>query len=75
MVTTNKDIIEQYKKTHNIPPDTRLYMYSQWKKMGYKLKKGESCKHRIKIKMCLNGKFIHKEKSFFELGQMERTVL
>lgn len=72
MIITNKTIIEQYKHSHNIPLDTPIYMYSQWGKMGYKLKKGEKCKHRIKIKLCLNGKFIHKEKSFFELNQMEK---
>lgn len=72
MVITNQTILEQYKQSHNIPLDTPIYMYPQWKKMGYKLKKGEPCKHRIKIKLCLNGKFIYKEKSFFELSQMEK---
>ena len=49
MVTTNKAIIEAYKVANNIPLTAPLYTYAAWIAQGYKVRKGEKCKHRVTL--------------------------
>lgn len=46
---TNNDIIARYKLEKGIPLDTQLHTYEAWKKLGYKVKKGEKSEHKITI--------------------------
>ena len=66
MPTTNKSIINAYKAAHNIPLSAPLYTYAAWRSMGYQVKKGERCCHRV----CL---WKYGEKKIEQEGQ-ERTV-
>lgn len=85
MATTNKDIIAAYKVAHNIPLTTPLYTYAVWRNMGYQVKKGEKCKHRVQMwKMSTKeneegnttntGRCFHKTMSLFEMSQVQRMV-
>ena len=86
MATTNKDIIAAYKAAHNIPLDMSLYTWAVWHNMGYRVRKGEKCKHRVtmwkhterKIKQDGEektvGRCYHKVVNLFEAGQVERMV-
>lgn len=49
MATTNKAIIEAYKAANNIPLTTPLYTWAAWHNMGYRVRKGEKCKHRVQM--------------------------
>lgn len=49
MATTNKSIVEAYKAAHGISIDTPLYTYGVWYNKGYRVKKGERCKHRVQM--------------------------
>lgn len=49
MATTNKDIIAAYKAANNIPLTTPLYTWAVWNNMGYRVRKGEKCKHRVQM--------------------------
>lgn len=66
MATTNKAIIEAYKAAHRLPIDTPLYTWAVWHNMGYQVKKGEKCRHRVAL-------YKHTEKTIKQDGQ-ERTV-
>ena len=66
MATTNKAIIEAYKAAHNIPLTTPLYTWGVWRNMGYRVRKGERCRHRVAL-------YKHTEKTIEKNGQ-ERTV-
>lgn len=46
---TNKQIIAAYKLEKGIPLDTQLNTYEAWKKLGYKVKKGEKSEHKITV--------------------------
>ena len=85
MATTNKSIVEAYKAAHGISVDTPLYTYGVWYNMGYQVKKGEKCKHRVTMwkmgqkkdnegNMVDTGKCFHKTMSLFERSQVERMV-
>ena len=86
MVTTNKDIIAAYKAANNIPLTTPLYTWAVWYNMGYRVRKGEKCKHRVtmwkhterKIEQDGEEKTVrrcfHKVVNLFEAGQVERMV-
>lgn len=82
MATTNTMIIEMYKAEKGI--DCPLHTYTKWKSMGYQVKKGEKCMHRITIwKGCtktakdkdgneiVSSRVIMKESCFFTLAQVE----
>lgn len=82
MATTNKDIIAAYKAANNITP---LYTWAVWHNMGYKVRKGEKCKHRVTMwkmgqkkddegNMINTGRCFHKTMSLFERSQVERMV-
>ena len=86
MVTTNKDIIAAYKAANNIPLTTPLYTWAVWYNMGYRVRKGEKCKHRVtmwkhterKIEQDEEektvGRCFHKVVNLFDAGQVERMV-
>ena len=66
MAITNKAIIDAYKATHGLPLDMPLYTWAVWHNMGYQVKKGERCRHRVAL-------YKHTEKTIEQDGQ-ERTV-
>lgn len=86
MATTNAQIIETYKTAHNIPLSTPLYTYAAWRSMGYQVRKGEKCRHRVclwkygekKIEQEGQEKTVrrcfHKTMSLFEMSQVERMI-
>ena len=86
MATTNKSIVEAYKTAHGISLDTPLYTWAVWHNMGYRVRKGEKCKHRVqlwkhterKIKQDGEektiGRCFHKVVNLFEMSQVERMV-
>ena len=86
MATTNKSIVEAYKAAHGISIDTPLYTWAVWHNMGYRVRKGEKCKHRVTLwkhterkieqdgKEKTVGRCFHKTMSLFEMSQVERMV-
>ena len=66
MAITNKAIIEAYKAAHNIPLTTPMYTWGVWRNLGYQVKKGEKCRHRVAL-------YKHTTKKIEQDGQ-ERTV-
>lgn len=66
MATTNKAIIELYKAEQGLPLDMPLYTWAVWRNMGYRVRKGEKCKHRVQM-------WKHTERKIEQEGQ-ERTV-
>lgn len=49
MAITNKAIIELYKAGQGLPLDYPLYTWAVWRNMGYRVRKGEKCKHRVQM--------------------------
>lgn len=86
MATTNKDIIAAYKAANNIPLTVPLYTWAVWHNMGYKVRKGEKCKHRVQMwrygekkieqdgQEKTVGKCFHKTMNLFTSEQVERMV-
>lgn len=86
MAITNKAIIEAYKAANNIPLATPLYTYAVWHNMGYRVRKGEKCKHRVQMwrygekkidqdgQERTVGRCFHKTMSLFEMSQVERMI-
>lgn len=85
MATTNKAIIDAYKAANGLSLDTPLYTWAVWHNMGYKVRKGEKCKHRVTMwrmgqkkddegNMVNTGKCFHKTMSLFERSQVERMA-
>ena len=83
MAITNKAIIELYKAENGLPLDTPLYTWGVWHNMGYRVRKGEKCKHHVTMwrmgqkkdnegKMVNTGRCFHKTMSLFEMSQVER---
>lgn len=66
MATTNKAIMDAYKAANGLSLDTPLYTWAVWHSMGYKVKKGERCRHRVAL-------YKHTEKTIKQNGQ-ERTI-
>lgn len=66
MAITNKAIIELYKAENGLPVNYPLFTYAAWLKQGYRVKKGEKCRHRVTL-------WKHTEKKIEQEGQ-ERTV-
>ena len=82
MATTNAQIIEFYKAENNI--SCPIHTYTKWKQLGYQVRKGEKCMHRLTIwKSCTKTRtnadgeevtsshLILKESCFFTLAQVE----
>ena len=86
MAITNKAIIEQYKAEQGLPLDMPLYTWAVWHNMGYRVRKGEKCKHRVTLwkhaerkieqggQKRTVGRCFHKTMSLFEMSQVERMV-
>ena len=86
MAITNKAIIELYKAEQGLPLDMPLYTWAVWHNMGYRVRKGEKCKHRVQMWKHTErkieqegqertvGKCFHKTMSLFEMSQVERMV-
>ena len=66
MAITNKAIIELYRAENGLPVNYPLFTYAAWLKQGYRVKKGEKCRHRVTL-------WKHTEKKIEQEGQ-ERTV-
>lgn len=85
MAITNKAIIDAYKAENGLPVDYLLYTWAVWHNMGYKVRKGEKCKHRVTMwrmgqkkdddgNTINTGRCFHKTMNLFEAGQVERMV-
>lgn len=86
MAATNKAIIDAYKAAHGLSLDTPLYTWAVWHNMGYRVRKGEKCKHRVTMwkhterkieqdgKEKTVGKCFHKVANLFEMSQVERMI-
>lgn len=86
MATTNAQIISQYKQAHGLPIDYPLNTWATWKAMGYMVKRGEKCKHRVTMWKHATktveqdgqertvGKCFYKTMNLFEAGQVERMI-
>ena len=85
MATTNKTIIELYKAENGLPLDMPLYTWAVWHNMGYRVRKGEKCKHRVQLwrmgtkkdedgNMVNTGKCFHKTMSLFTSEQVEKIT-
>lgn len=84
MATTNKAIIELYKAENGLPLDMPLYTWAVWHNMGYRVRKGEKCRHRVALykhttkKIEQDGQERITERCFvktanlFEMSQVER---
>lgn len=86
MAITNKAIVDRYKAEQGLPLDMPLYTWAVWYNMGYRVRKGEKCKHRVilwkhterKIKQDREektvGRCFHKVVNLFEMSQVERMI-
>lgn len=86
MATTNRAIIEAYKAENGLPLDMPLYTWAVWHNMGYKVRKGEKCKHRVTLwkhtekkieqerQERIVGRCFHKTMNLFTSEQVERMV-
>lgn len=86
MALTNKTIIELYKTEQGLPLDMPLYTWAVWHNMGYRVRKGEKCKHHVQLWKHTErkieqdgqertvGRCFHKTMSLFEISQVERMV-
>ena len=83
MAITNKAIIEAYKAEKGLALDAPLYTYAAWHNMGYRVRKGEKCKHRVQMwrieqkknekgKMVNTGKCFPKIMSLFDETQVTK---
>lgn len=82
MAITNKMIIELYKAENNIT--CPLHTYAKWKSLGYQVKHGEKCNHRITIWKHVSKKIVSDDTEietskcfgkiacFFTLDQVEK---
>ena len=85
MAITNKAIIELYKAEQGLPLDMPLYTWAIWHNMGYRVRKGEKCKHRVQMwkmgtkkddegNMINTGRCFHKTMSLFTSEQVEKIT-
>ena len=85
MATTNKAIIELYKAENGLPLDMPLYTWAVWHNMGYRVRKGEKCKHRVTMwrmgqkkddegNIVDTGRCFHKTMSLFTIEQVEKIT-
>lgn len=85
MAITNKVIIELYKAENGLPLDMPLYTWAVWHNMGYRVRKGEKCKHRVTMwrmgqkkdddgNMVDTGRCFHKTMSLFTSEQVEKIT-
>lgn len=86
MAATNKAIIDAYKAENGLPVDTPLYTWAVWHNMGYQVRKGEKCKHRVQLwrygKQKIEqdredrtaGRCFYKTMSLFGMDQVEKIT-
>ena len=86
MATTNKAIIDAYKAANGLSLDTPLYTWAVWHNMGYRVRKGEKCKHRVQMWKHTErkteqdeeektiGRCFHKTMSLFTSEQVEKIT-
>ena len=86
MAITNKAIIDAYKTANGLSLDMPLYTWAVWHNMGYRVRKGEKCRHRVALYKHTErkieqdgqektvGKCFHKVANLFEMSQVERMV-
>ena len=85
MATTNRAIIELYKAEQGLPLDMPLYTWAVWHNMGYRVRKGEKCRHRIQLwkmgtkkddkgNIINTGRCFHKTMSLFTSEQVEKIT-
>ena len=86
MAVTNLQLISDYKAAHNIPLDTPLLSYAAWMAQGYRVRKGEKCRHRVPlykhttktierdVQEQIVGRCFIKIANLFEMSQVERMV-
>lgn len=84
MAITNKAIIELYKAENGLPINYPLFTYVAWLNQGYRVRKGEKCKHRVQLwkyaqetteqnEQKQTGKCFFKTASLFTKDQVERV--
>lgn len=82
---TNNEIMNAYKVAHKIDFDTPLLTAGTWYNMGYKIKRGEKCKHRVPLwgkgkpktddeGNKIEGRVFMKTSCLFEIGQVEKRT-
>ena len=85
MAITNKAIIELYKAENGLPVNYPLFTYAAWLNQGYRVRKGEKCKHRVQLwkmgqkkddegKIVNTGRCFHKTMSLFTIEQVEKIT-
>lgn len=86
MAITNKAIIELYKTENGLPVNYPLFTYAAWLNQGYRVRKGEKCKHRVQLWKHTErkieqdgeektvGRCFHKTMNLFTSEQVERMV-
>ena len=83
MTITNKAIIELYKTEHGLPVNYPLFTYAAWLKQGYRVRKGEKCKHRVTMwkmgqkkddegNIINTGRYFHKTMNLFDETQVTK---
>lgn len=66
MAITNKAIIELYKAEQGLPINYPLFTYAAWMAQGYRVKKGERCRHRVQM-------WKHAEKTIEQDGEIKKV--
>lgn len=66
MATTNKAIIDAYKAANGLPVDYPLFTYAAWIAQGYRVRKGEKCRHRVAL-------YKHTEKTIDQDGEIKKV--
>ena len=85
MAITNKAIIELYKAEQGLPVNYPLFTYAAWLNQGYRVRKGEKCKHRVQLwkmgqkkddegNIVNTGRCFHKTMSLFTIEQVEKIT-
>ena len=85
MAITNKAIIELYKADNGLPVNYPLFTYAAWLNQGYRVRKGEKCKHRVTMwkmgqkkddegNMVDTGRCFYKTMSLFTSEQVEKIT-
>ena len=49
MAVTNTELMIMFRLENNIGEDVELYTFSEWKKRGYSIKKGEHAKYQTTL--------------------------
>lgn len=87
MASTNKTIIDLYKAENDLPVNYPLFTYAAWLKQGYKVRKGEKCKHRVQLwkykqmttdqtgQKKTSGKCFFKTANLFTMEQVEKMEI